>query len=836
VSGEAPYVGLSAFGEEDAALFFGRDGERRRIASNLRASRLTLLYAQSGVGKSSLLRAGVAARLRLLSGTQRGGRAGWMPVVFSSWEGDPRSALLDALEDNARRMADGDGGGGALRRDSLAGAIEDAGTLARAKPLVILDQFEDHLYRDRDGAEAFDAELAECVNRHDLNASFLIAIREDAYSGIGDRFKALIPNVYGNFLHLDHLDERAARDAILGPLDVMNARLRPGEAPIEIDEALVDVVLTELPAGGVGSDGAPDARPAGQERRVATPYLQLVMRRLWDAETAAGSRRLRIETLRDLGGPAAIVDTHVDDALAELPDEQQDACAAAFRFLVTSSGRKTALSTRDLAELTGYGEDVLDAALERLEDRRLLRVIPSADASTGGSHEIYHDVLGPAITRWRRRHDEEAARAQAEGRLAAAAAHAAALERRNRRLAAAVVALGVFAAALALLLWNPDPVRRLELATVDARFRLGVRGSPPPGVVLVRADDDALAPDGFGRGEYARLVSAADRAGARAIAVDVAFDVPSANRAGTLALVGALQRARAPVVIGFTDFTVDPDVRLVRKLALGEGFAGRFCTGEPSPCAYLGVPDDPDGRNRRFEYSVPLVAGAGTKGTGEAPAPLIPFAAAVARSADPDLDVDGLPRSGRLAWEDQTEETGWIDFRGAPGRVPSVDGAALLGGDEVGLADKVVVIGDTTAGIDLHDTPYGEQMKGPELQAAAIATVLDGARLRSAPIPLDLALILLGAVAGPVAILLFGLRWRAAAAVVAAAILIVAAAGLFFAAGLTVAAVLPLAALLTGAAASAAVALARRSRGDEGTRAGRADGKAGVAGGAAPEG
>ena len=57
----APYVGLDYFLEEDAGLFFGRDAERKRIIGNLRASRLTLLYAESGVGKSSLLRAGVSA-------------------------------------------------------------------------------------------------------------------------------------------------------------------------------------------------------------------------------------------------------------------------------------------------------------------------------------------------------------------------------------------------------------------------------------------------------------------------------------------------------------------------------------------------------------------------------------------------------------------------------------------------------------------------------------------------------------------------------------------------------------------------------------------------------
>src|SRR5580698_4604891 len=56
---DCPYVGLTPFTEEDAEFFFGRERERRIIAANLRTSRLTLLYGSSGVGKSSVLRAGV---------------------------------------------------------------------------------------------------------------------------------------------------------------------------------------------------------------------------------------------------------------------------------------------------------------------------------------------------------------------------------------------------------------------------------------------------------------------------------------------------------------------------------------------------------------------------------------------------------------------------------------------------------------------------------------------------------------------------------------------------------------------------------------------------------
>ena len=55
----SPYRGLRPYTEADAAFFFGREAEEEIIAANLLAARLTLLYGPSGVGKSSVLLAGV---------------------------------------------------------------------------------------------------------------------------------------------------------------------------------------------------------------------------------------------------------------------------------------------------------------------------------------------------------------------------------------------------------------------------------------------------------------------------------------------------------------------------------------------------------------------------------------------------------------------------------------------------------------------------------------------------------------------------------------------------------------------------------------------------------
>ena len=73
---------------------------------------------------------------------------------------------------------------------------------------MILDQFEERFLYASTADDAFDDELAACIVDRAVPAHFLISVREDAYALIGERFKSRIPNVYGNYLHLDFLDER----------------------------------------------------------------------------------------------------------------------------------------------------------------------------------------------------------------------------------------------------------------------------------------------------------------------------------------------------------------------------------------------------------------------------------------------------------------------------------------------------------------------------------------------------------------------------------------------------------------------------------------------------
>jgi CHASE2 domain-containing sensor protein len=817
---EAPYVGLDYFLEEDAELFFGRDAERRRVIGNLRASRFTLLYAESGVGKSSLLHAGVSARLRQLAArsAEHGGSARYVPLVFSGWQDGSTEPLIAALEEGARATL-GESIELAPRRDTLEHAIEDVAKAADATLLVILDQFEDHFLYQPSGRDGFDDELAHCVNHRDLRAHFLLSVREDAYPLIGQRFKARIPDVYGNFLRLDFLEEDAAREAVVEPLRAFNRGLPDGDAGYDVEPELVDAVIEQVRRGRValGEEGAPD-RAARGTRRVETAYLQLVMRRLWDEEVAAGSRRLRAETLERLGGANTIVHAHLDDVMERMAPDQRDAAAAAFRFLLTSGGRKIALSTDELREFSEIDGAPLEPALEHLERARILRPIPALEPGGARRREIYHDVLAPAILEWRRRH--------VVGRRLA---HERA---RSRRLGALAIALASIVAAMGLYLWSPEPLRRLELATVDARYSLRGTGTPDPGVVMIAVDDAtlrALTPDGrppLPRAAHALLLRRLQAVGPSVVAVDVEFVDPKTEQEDA-ALLSAIRSLGDRVVLAYGSTTAEiaplPDgTRRMRPVLLGRA---NIADETGARLGYAGVPEDPDSRNRRADYQVafgrakeqPTSATALDLNAPDVTAPTFAFAAAdVVRNGDLLKTLDDLPTAERRAWGGQSERTTWIDFRGPAGTVPTFSALDVLRGEVPSGAfrDKAVVIGLVSRGTgDEQETPLdeGRPMPGVELQANALSTMLRDSPLQDANRLVEILTIIALGVVPMLAVIALRGRWAVAATVaVAVAFLVIAV--LAFNGGWVLVVAPPLIALALAAAGLLAVHAVRSRR------------------------
>jgi hypothetical protein len=443
----SPYKGLVPYAEEDAPFFFGRDAEQELILANLVASRLTLVFGASGVGKSSLLSAGVGHRLRehARQNLRRAGTPQAAVIVFNSWRDDPVVSLVlsayasvsQAWEGPALPAAGGfDGSVSSLKRP-LVETLQLCANLVDGELVIILDQFEEYfLYHpedDGDRAGTFAAEFPRAVTSPDLRASFLISIREDALAKL-DRFEGSIPNLFDNYLRVEHLNRAAARAAIEQPVEQYNRLIVAvgEERRVSIEPALVGAVLEQVSIGrvlvGETGHGAIETiqqrRDASQRELVETPYLQLVMNRLWESDVALGldgPAELRLTTLERLGGAERIVRTHLDATMAALAPHQLDVAARVLRFLVTPSGTKIAHSVADLAVYAGLPEADLRPVLEALSKptaRVLQPVAPALDGPAVVRYEIFHDVLAPAILDWRTRWVRAQESSEANHRLA----------------------------------------------------------------------------------------------------------------------------------------------------------------------------------------------------------------------------------------------------------------------------------------------------------------------------------------------------------------------------------------------------------------------------------
>ena len=237
----------------------------------------------------------------------------------------------------------------------------------RGALLIVLDQFEEYfLYHGRKVVEGkFAYELAAAVNRADLRANFLISVREDAACEL-DALEGYVANLMANTLRLDRLDRKRGRDAIVGPIDRYN-ELRGGESPaITIEPELIDEVLHTVEAGSINLETTGRGRVDREDsadvdaRPIEAAFLQLVMNRLWEAEAAHGSQVLRVETFRKLGGAQRIVGTHLDTVMNTFEPDRRALAAELFRYLVTPTGTKIALTLNDMAEYTGLASTKLN--------------------------------------------------------------------------------------------------------------------------------------------------------------------------------------------------------------------------------------------------------------------------------------------------------------------------------------------------------------------------------------------------------------------------------------------------------------------------------------------
>lgn len=384
---------------------------RQIITSHLQASRLSVLSGAKALGKSRVLRA--------ISDTLE------EATIFRSWKNDPTVDLIQQiavfLKALCPSMPEPESRTSLL--ELLTQWTEYSAREKRTDPLlIILDQFEEFFqYQPPDMSPgSFVDQFSQAVNAPHLSpVHFLVAIRDEA-SHLLKHFADRIPNIFDHLLQITQPGKNPTITDLVHP--ITEPIQQSTSQAIDIQPQLVEEVLDQISPLSLSNlvEAAPDRIPylgCQQTVEIEAPLLQLVMKRIWEAERQHDSHCLRLETLEHLGGVKKIVETHVNQAMESLSSKQQAIVAEVFRYLVTPSGTKCAYNVDDLlTNLTEKTEentackttDLTTELVDLLEilantSHRIVRPVPSERRR----YEIFHDVLAQPIRDWRRRYLED---------------------------------------------------------------------------------------------------------------------------------------------------------------------------------------------------------------------------------------------------------------------------------------------------------------------------------------------------------------------------------------------------------------------------------------------
>ena len=340
-----PYRGLASFGAEHRAVFFGRGLDVTEVVERLRAEPLVVVAGDSGIGKSSVIHAGVVPAI---TGGALGDARTWRAVGLVPGR-RPFTALCDALGLDAR---------GELAAGDVARAARPE---ADRGVVVVVDQLEELVtLADRDEADRATEAIAALADGVP-GLRVVAAVRGDFLTRVAALPGLALPMTRGLHL-LRALTEADLREAVTGPARAKGVRFE-SESTIE---ALV---------------GAVRADPG------ALPLLQFALAELWTARDAARDV-IPDAALAELGGVAGALARHADRVVLALPATLRETARRVLVRLVTADGTRAALpaSELDAAEAT---------AVEALVRGRLVVARDAVDREP--AYALAHEAL---ITSW----------------------------------------------------------------------------------------------------------------------------------------------------------------------------------------------------------------------------------------------------------------------------------------------------------------------------------------------------------------------------------------------------------------------------------------------------
>jgi WD40 repeat protein/DNA-binding SARP family transcriptional activator len=356
-----PFKGLASFDGSDAEYFCGREGLVSDLVARLAEWTLVGILGPSGIGKSSLLRAGLLPALR--AGALPGSGA-WHQVLLR-----PGAHPCDELA-----RVSGDGG--------LPGLISLQPPGARV--VIAIDQFEELFTVCQNERErgAFLEQLAAAAHDHERRVFVVLALRADFYGRVG-RYPA-----FARLLSQSHV--------LVGPMDrheLTQAIVQPAaRAGLEVAHALVDALVSDV-----------------VEEPGALPLLSTTLLELW---LARDGRTLRFQTYQTTGGVRGAVSRLAEAAYTGFSAADQAVATSVLLRLAGDEGGALIRRRVPLAELERI--DGAPRVLTSLVDARLLTV-------SEGAVELSHEALLSEWPRYRAWLEEDRVGRRLHSHLTAAA-------------------------------------------------------------------------------------------------------------------------------------------------------------------------------------------------------------------------------------------------------------------------------------------------------------------------------------------------------------------------------------------------------------------------------
>lgn len=377
-----PYPGLRPYHEDEQDKFFGRDADAEVLIDKVLTNRLTLLFAASGVGKSSLLQAAVIPRLKSPTGEN-------LEVVYHiDWVSEPVSSVRAAVRQALHSSGKLPEGAADDAGETLAELLEFCGLFVRHPLVLILDQFEEFFRYQRAGAnfQPFIEQLTAIITNPQLPVSLVLSMREDFALEL-NAFKPRLPTIlFENFYRLEKLGRVGAREAIVTPVEQVGFRYEPVLLEILLD----DLLSREL-------DRLPNSPAAELLETVEPPYLQIVCAQLWDLNRADPDKLLRLVTYEKAGKAKGILSNYLKGVLQGFSLTEKQLASKAFDHLASQRGVKMAYTAAALAETVRESEAALGKVLDKLAAVRILRTQQRGEATW---YELYHDMFSGSIETW----------------------------------------------------------------------------------------------------------------------------------------------------------------------------------------------------------------------------------------------------------------------------------------------------------------------------------------------------------------------------------------------------------------------------------------------------